>query len=379
MRKIDKIIAAVGLTLFFWVATKIGWVAVARQLEAVPITLLILIGLSFSRLALQTHALSTALRAEGIETRNVELIGIRLAAQSIAYVSVLGAAISEPMKIRLLRKHGKKAVTPTLADTIVYGFSSALFGIAGCVCAGSMMIHSRSAASPAGLAVIFTVGLFLMARRGPLLPPLVRRLAARCPAWLRTAEQIEASIRQFRTCHQAPICRMFWLDVSCQFLLAGEVAVFLWALRIPFHATTILALEAASRAIKMMAGWMPARIGADETGTVAAFAALGLPTTSGLAFAFARRTRDLLACALGFGWLVWRARQDSKDRLRNSAAAGWSPDSPAEQTRELCSLSNKPYSWRRAAVGSVVTLGLLFRTGGTESVRAAGLKRSQKE
>ncbi len=331
MRKIDTIIIAVGLILFFLVATKIGWVGVARQLEAVPLALLVLVGLSFSRLLLQTYALSTSLRAEGIEARSIELIGIRLAAQSIAYVSVLGGAISEPMKIRLLKKHGKKAVTPTLADTIVYGFSSALFGMAGCVCAGSMLIRSRFAASPVGLAAVFAVGLFLIARRRPLLSAVVRRLAARCPIWLGKAEQIEAAIRQFRNYHQASICRMLWLDLACQFLLAGEVAVFLWALRIPFHATTILALEAASRAIKMMAGWMPARIGADETGTVAAFAALGLPTTSGLAFAFARRTRDLLACALGFGWLVWRARQNSRDRLRSSGAAGRSPDSPAEQ------------------------------------------------
>ncbi len=321
MRKIDTLIAAAGLVLFIFVATKIGWVGVARQLEAIPIAFLILIGLSLSRLGLQTYALSTALRAEGIELRGAELVGIRLAAQAIGYLSVLGPAISEPMKIRLLQKSRGGAITPTLADTSIYGFSSALFGIAGCVCAGSVLLHSGSAAPPVVLAAVFAAGLLLIARRRPLLSPLVRRLAGRCPSWLLKGERIETAIRQFRIRHQTSVCRMFWLDLACQFLMAGEVVVFFWALGIPFHASTVLALEAASRAIKMMAGWMPARIGADETGTVAAFAALGLPSTSGLAFAFARRSRDLLVCVLGLGWLVWRARRSSAQGAATSFLA----------------------------------------------------------
>ena len=59
----------------------------------------------------------------------------------------------------------------------------------------------------------------------------------------------------------------------------------------------------------MVAGWMPARIGVDEVGAVVAFAALGLPTTYGLALALSRRLRDLFACVLGIGWLVWKTRR----------------------------------------------------------------------
>jgi hypothetical protein len=101
---------------------------------------------------------------------------------------------------------------------------------------------------------------------------------------------------------------MFWLDIACQLFLAAEVAAVLWILAIPFHVGTILALEAANRGMKILTGWMPARIGADEGATAGAFAALGLSSASGLALALTRRTRDLLSCAIGFGWLAWKTK-----------------------------------------------------------------------
>src|SRR5258708_25050576 len=49
-------------------------------------------------------------------------------------------------------------------------------------------------------------------------------------------------------------------------LVAAEVAAVFWFLRLPLHAGTLLGIEAASRMVKIVAGWMPARIGADESG-----------------------------------------------------------------------------------------------------------------
>ncbi len=308
MKRIDAFITAAGLALFVLVASRIGWADIVRQLEAIPVALPILVGLGLLRLLLQTHSWSAALRAEGIERCSTELIGIRLAAQSLGYVSVVSLAVSEPMKLRLLGKSQKGALSATLADTVVYGFSSALVGIAGCVCAGLAIAYGPRIISSTVLGAVFAAGLYLIGRRKPLLSPLVRQLSLRCPRWLRESERAEVELRQFRVRNQAMVWRMFWFDLGCQVLLAGEVAVVFWFMQLPFQAVTVLALEAATRAIKMAAGWMPARIGADETGTAAAFAALGLPSSSGLALALARRARDLVICALGFGWLVWKAR-----------------------------------------------------------------------
>jgi hypothetical protein len=69
-----------------------------------------------------------------------------------------------------------------------------------------------------------------------------------------------------------------------------------------------MALEAANRIVRTMGGWLPARIGADETGMAAAFLMVGLPSASGLTLALARRVRDLIEVFAGLGWLAWTSR-----------------------------------------------------------------------
>ena len=85
--------------------------------------------------------------------------------------------------------------------------------------------------------------------------------------------------------------RMFWMGIACQVLMLLEIAAIFWALaKMPIHCGMILALEAANRVVKAMGSWVPARIGADESGMAAAFLAFGLPSASGLALALARRS-----------------------------------------------------------------------------------------
>ena len=312
--KKNALLAIAGLGFFAFIVAKIGWAGLVPQMKAVWLGLPIVIGLSFLRLAMQSGAWATALRCEGISASTGELMGIRLASQGAGYLTVLGPAISEPMKIRLLRKHSGTATVATLVDTGTYWFASGLFGIFACLSAGLLVAHSRRASILLMvLAATFIAGLILMLRSKPLLSPLVRLLGGRCPSWLRKAKETEALMRTFASRHPRSIRRMFVLDFTCQVLLAGEVVAVFWILALPFHAGTILALEAANRGMKMITGWMPARIGADEGVTAGTFAALGLSSASGLALALTRRTRDLLACAVGFGWLAWKTRRTSSE------------------------------------------------------------------
>jgi hypothetical protein len=100
---------------------------------------------------------------------------------------------------------------------------------------------------------------------------------------------------------------MFWIDVVCRLLTVSEVAVVLWSLRVPIHLATVLAIEGITRALKMVSGWIPARLGADEGGAMSAFLAAGLSPVLGLALALTRRLRDLLWALIGLAWLVWRS------------------------------------------------------------------------
>jgi hypothetical protein len=305
----DMLLAAAGLLLLGFVASRVGLHAVVRELAAVRGGIAIIVALSLVRLILQTRSWSIALRLDGFQTSTGELMLVRLASQGIGYLTVLGPVASEPMKIRLLRQHDKSPTASTLADTGVYWFASGLVGICGSVVACVLLAHSpKAVASAVILSTILIAGLAVIVRPKLLLAPLGDSMGVRCPRWLRKAGQIEIAVRNFARLDKAALRRMFLLDLACQVLLASEVVTVFWFLRLPLHAGIILGLEAANRMIKMASGWLPARIGADESGAAGAFLSFGLPAAAGIALALARRTRDLLACLVGLTWLVWASR-----------------------------------------------------------------------
>jgi hypothetical protein len=305
------LLAAAGLLLLVFVGSRVGLQAVVKELVAVRAGIAIIVVLSLARLLLQTRSWSIALRQDGFDVSTGELMFIRLASQSMGYLTVLGPVASEPMKISLLQKRSKSPAAATLVDTGVYWFASGLVGIAGCLAAGLLLSHNpRSVGAAVILASIFIGGLIAIIRPKLLLASLADVLGDRCPRWLRKGAQIEIAIRTFAAQNRPAIHQMFLMDVICQLLVAAEVATVFWFLRLPLHAGTILGLEAASRMVKMASGWMPARIGADESGAAGAFLSFGLPAAAGLALALARRTRDLLACLVGLAWLAWMSRRN---------------------------------------------------------------------
>ena len=175
--------------------------------------------------------------------------------------------------------------------------------IAGSIAATVMFAHNRSGSIL--LAAIVAAGLYFLGRPHAVLTPLIPRLGKRSPGWLTKAAEIEGEIRRFAAAHPATIRRMFGLDLACQVLLLAEIAVALYFLHLPLRAGPVLSIEAAGRAVRLVGGWMPARIGADEGGAAAAFAALGFPAAAGLAMALVRRFRDMLASLIGLIWLAW--------------------------------------------------------------------------
>src|SRR5215813_6691512 len=124
VKRLELALIAGGIALLAVVFSKIGWGSTVAVLRQVWVAVPLLIGLSAVRLFLQTSAWRAALREEGAQKGCGELAGIRMASQCMGYLSVLGPAISEPMKIKLLGEDWKKSTTATLVDTGVYWFSS---------------------------------------------------------------------------------------------------------------------------------------------------------------------------------------------------------------------------------------------------------------
>jgi hypothetical protein len=308
MKKNSSIVIAAGLALLAAAAAKVGFIGLLHNLLSGWIALPILIGLGLLRLALQTAAWSKALEIDGIHVRTADLIGARLASKGMGYLSAFGPAVAEPMKIKLLGENAGKATAATLIDTGVYWFASGVIAIAASMCAIHAMAGGRHLAPLVLAATMTAIGLALIARPKPLLPSLIRMLGNRCPQMIRNAEGVELAIRGFQKSHPAAIRSMLVLDLLCQVLMVAEIATVIVVFKLPFHAETIMALEAANRIVRTMGGWLPARIGADETGMAAAFLMVGLPSASGLTLALARRVRDVIEVFAGLGWLAWTSR-----------------------------------------------------------------------
>ena len=306
MKRIETLFVAAGLGLFAVVVSRIGWGVVLQELRAVWIVLPLVVGLSAVRLLLQTQAWKVALREEGVETSFGELIGIRMASQSMGYLSVLGPAVSEPMKVKLLRNDWKNSATATVVDSGVYWFSSTLVGIIGCVAAAIVLARGGHTVTLFAIAVLFVLLGALLFREQPLLTTVVEVSGRRAPGWLRKGAELEKQMRTFRERHPRALRLMFRLDLICQGLLILEAALVIFCAKLPVHILTVLGIEAAVRVTKIATGWVPARLGADEGGAVAAFAAFGLSAAAGLLLALARRFRDLLWCVVGLSWLAWR-------------------------------------------------------------------------
>jgi hypothetical protein len=239
----------------------------------------------------------------------------------MGYLTVLGPVISEPMKIKLLGTPAEPTITATFLDDGVYWFASALLAILGIVSLPFVAVHgARHHAIPVLLS--FAGMVFVIVRRNPILSGLVRALGNHAPSWLARAEKLEASIRNYRLHHLALVGRMFWIDLVCQVLIASEVVVVLWSLGLPIHFFTIVAIDGVTRALKLVSGWIPARVGSDEGGAISAFALTGFSPLLGLSLALTRRVRDLLWALIGILWFVWNSRVAGGAETASTGATG---------------------------------------------------------
>src|SRR5580700_5755048 len=197
MRKTRLLAPVVAAIAFAWVIVHVGLPTMMEQLKAMRVALPIVLALSALRLFLQTLTWSASLKGEDVSVDTTRLMGVRVAAQSMGYLTVLGPVISEPMKIKLLGTAREPTITATFLDDGVYWFTSTLLAIAGIVSLPLVAVHGATYHSiPAVLVLGFAI--VIISRHTPILSGVVRALGTRRPTWLARAEHIEASIRAYR-------------------------------------------------------------------------------------------------------------------------------------------------------------------------------------
>ena len=194
MTRANSLLAIVGIAFLAWVVVHAGPSVIFQQLKPLRVALPIVVVLSLGRLLLQTLSWSAALKNEGLVVPTRRLIGIRLASQAMGYLTVFGPVISEPMKINLLRTPVASTATATFLDSGVYWFTSALVGIAGCVCMGLM--KAQGGTSALALSAVFALVMVFIARRKSVLLSVAGAWGKRSPSWLNRGAKIESAIRE---------------------------------------------------------------------------------------------------------------------------------------------------------------------------------------
>ncbi|UWZ85193.1 lysylphosphatidylglycerol synthase domain-containing protein [Occallatibacter riparius] len=316
MKRVQLIIACGAVMLLAWVIAHAGISTMLGQLTAMRVALPLVIALSLLRLTLQSVTWSASLKGENIAVDRRTLVGVRVASQAMGYLTVLGPALSEPMKIKLLGTSSDATITATFLDTGVYWLTSVLIAISGLACLPLFAVHGTAYH---WLPAVLILGLAVLAitRRDSVLAHVVRACGKRTPSWLVRAERWERAIRRYRLEQPGLVSRMFWIGMACQLLIVLEVFIVLWSLHLPVHVVAVMAIEGVTRALKLASGWIPARIGADEGGAISAFSLVGLSPMLGLSLALTRRARDLIWALSGILWLAWTSR---RSRVRDPQA-----------------------------------------------------------
>src|ERR1700756_3066412 len=159
MKKGHLIAAAISLVMFTWVMRHVGFSAMLVQLKGMRVALPIVLVLSVLRLFLQSITWSTSLKGEDLSVNTTKLMGVRLASQSMGYLTVLGPVISEPLKIKLLGTAAEPTVTATLLDDGVYWFTSALLALLGIA---SLPFIAVSGAAYHAIPAVFVLALMII-------------------------------------------------------------------------------------------------------------------------------------------------------------------------------------------------------------------------
>ena len=232
-----------------------------------------------------------------------ELLRLRLAGDAINYLTPSATIAGEYARVAML---GDRLGADVRAASVVVAKSAqtlaqAVFMAAGLslLGAGFVIAGPRRSLALWGLGLGLLLAMLLIygstaARLGPV-RAIVRNAARRLAEFLQEhPERVVLSTFMFVLAYGWGSFEAYWI---CRFL------------GIPVSVFTALAIEVLSVTVDGLLFMVPAKIGTQEGGKVAVFAALGLPASLGLAFGLVRHVRELSWAGIGMLLYALSARR----------------------------------------------------------------------
>jgi hypothetical protein len=271
---------------------------------------------ALGRCVLREHAFSYA-----------DLVWIRIAGESVQYLTFTGPFLAEPTKALLLKRRGlttEEGFAASLTEYLIYTLLSAALSV------GAMAyLLARFTLSPAltaaALLVLGVMGTFLASAAVAILFRIyliggIIRLVARLPLVQRRWRIDHAGVRRMEDLllvvlreRPARLLGVAGLGLLAHALLVVELYWLMRTVNLSFPGGYPLLIEAAGKFVTFAFFFIPGRLGAAEGSFALIFAAVGLPAAAGFSVSFARRVRSLLmagAGALALSLLTKTARAD---------------------------------------------------------------------
>lgn len=334
--------AGFGVLLLAALIVWIGPETFYQQFIALKWVLPILVLMGLAKHLLRTWSWREALLAEGLEIGFMELLRVRIGSQAVAYLSSMGMVVSEPLKPWLLRRVAsyKKTLPPTVVEAAVYWFVSLFVMTVGTFVTINVLADTHNALTLSLICLASFVGIVLLlftriSITGGLQKLITRRFPKRTK-WidgLRKASDMESQIRSFRIRHPRTVADILGIHLLVQVVMFTEVWLVLSAVGAGVGILYLLAIEAASRMVKIMSVYLPGRVGADEAGGAGAFLLLGLNPAAGLTLAIARRIQALCWTALGLAWLSRGGTRRGQESTASNTAFSLFGDNAVSQSK----------------------------------------------
>jgi phosphatidylglycerophosphate synthase len=330
MRKIGSkaIVLVVGVALLAWLIYRTGPRNIIENIARLGWGSVLVIALGGIALVVRTWAWRFTLVRSHPEVSFTRMLALRLGSEAVGQLGFVGTMFGDGLRASLLG--GKMPSVCTIAsvtlDRALFTLSAAVVTVLGLVIALVFWpLPYRIAIFADVIAAVVALGITAAAvvvqKRLRFISGAARATARipRLGAWIETTwlrkrygaiESVEEQLLfSFRDRPGASVAGLA-LNFVCHAAAVLEVWLVLHLLGVHVGLTASLAAEALTKIVNGVGGFNPGNIGTYEGGTMLITKLLGFGGTTGLALAFARRTRAIFWAAVGAVCLVFISKRN---------------------------------------------------------------------
>ncbi|MGH9863692.1 MAG: lysylphosphatidylglycerol synthase domain-containing protein [Candidatus Acidiferrales bacterium] len=317
MRRIEWLFLALGVVLFVALLDRVGWGTLLAEFRRMGWFFLLVLLVSAGRYVSRTLAWRYAFAPERELPSFLEMFQVRMAGDTLNYLSFFGPLIGEPAKAALMRREVPLAVglAGAVLEAGAYALTSGFVMVAGLIPALIRVTLNEKTEQVGWLVASLLVlswlgGRWLLRRRVRFLRRLLD-LFSRTPlrAWVarrrQRLEKAEESFLDFYAQHTTRFRLIFLWDLAAQAFAMLEIFVILGGMGLWLGWVDVLILEALGKLISLMFFFVPARLGTDEGGQAVVFKLLEFGVARGVGLALVQRLRALV---WSLGGLLFLAR-----------------------------------------------------------------------